>query len=130
LFSTVTPHFPYPRHIWIMRIPYTLASSILSSPYIFPDIILPIPLTSLRALTTINGDETKSEWDNQSQERADALESLLELCALLLKQDKLEELSGVPRPFGEDAVSSRETAIWLTKSLSCLPRNLMEEPNF
>lgn len=50
-------------------------------------------------------------------ERAEALESLLELCADLLKHEKLEELAGVLKPFEEDAVSSRETAIWLTKGL-------------
>ncbi|XP_075093582.1 serine/threonine-protein kinase Nek6 isoform X2 [Nicotiana tabacum] len=54
---------------------------------------------------------------SMSNERAEALESLLEFCAELLKHDKIEELAGVLKPFGEEAVSSRETAIWLTKGL-------------
>ncbi|KAL3534218.1 hypothetical protein ACH5RR_002679 [Cinchona calisaya] len=77
---------------------------------------------SLHALVANGSDESKNEWENPGQQRADALESLLELCARLVKQDKLDELAGVLKPFGEDVVSSPETAIWLTKTLMNAPK--------
>ncbi|KAJ6408195.1 hypothetical protein OIU84_011495 [Salix udensis] len=65
----------------------------------------------LSTLAALTGDEAKSEWENPSQQRADALESLLELCARLLKQEKIDELAGVLKPFGEEMNDTREAPI-------------------
>ncbi|XP_075635430.1 serine/threonine-protein kinase Nek6 isoform X2 [Castanea sativa] len=74
-------------------------------------------ISSMSMLTLVHGDETRIELNPQSHQRAEALESLLEICSNLLKQEKFDELAGLLRPFGEEFVSSRETAIWLTQSL-------------
>lgn len=83
-------------------------------------------ISSSTAAAVNIGNKSKNNSNNNNkknivkQERAEALESLLELCAKLLKREKLEELAGVLKPFEdeeEEGVSSRETAIWLTKGL-------------
>ncbi|XP_042016528.1 serine/threonine-protein kinase Nek6-like [Salvia splendens] len=76
-------------------------------------------------LSSSSDSSTLSE-DHQpgmGDDKAEAMESLLELCAQLLKRERFEELAGVLKPFGEEeAVSSRETAIWLTKGLMNIQR--------